>query len=100
MRGLSAPLSKFADDTKFCGSVDLFEGRKVLQRELDRLDQWAEAKCMRFNKSKCQVLHLAHNNRLGEQWLEKYLTEKDLGMLVDSQLNMSQQCDEVAKNKK
>ncbi|KAK4823323.1 hypothetical protein QYF61_000925 [Mycteria americana] len=30
--------------------------------------------------------------RLGEKWLESYLTKKDLEVLVNSQLNMSQQC--------
>ena len=62
-----------------------------------------EGSCMSFNKTKCQVLHFDHNNpmyhyRPGAEWLESCMGEKVLEVLVDRQLNMRQQCSQVAKS--
>ena len=64
-----------------------------------------KASCMRFNKKKCGVLPLGHNSPmehygLEAEWLGSCLMEKDLGVLVDSWLNMSWQCAQVAKEAK
>ena len=51
----------FSDDLDE-GIECTLKGRKALQEDLDRLDRWAQANCMKFNKAKCWVLCLGHNN--------------------------------------
>ncbi|KAJ7417295.1 rna-directed dna polymerase from mobile element jockey-like [Willisornis vidua] len=104
VRGLADPIarpliitleSKFTDDTKLGGVVNSPEGCAALQKDINRLERWAE-NCLKFNNGKCRVLHLGknpmHQHRLGDDLMESSSTEKDLGILVDNKLSMSQQC--------
>ena len=89
-------LSKLADNTKLY-TADSLESREALQRDLDKLEGWAVTNCMKFNKTKCHILHLGQNNpgytcSLGDERLESSPTDRELGALADSKLNLSQQC--------
>jgi len=82
------------DNTKLSGVVETLEGREAIQKDLDRLDKWARVKLMKFNKTKCKVLHLHWGNhqyqyRLRDEGTESSPTEKGLGVLVDENLDMS-----------
>lgn len=84
--GIECTVSKFTDDTKLGGVADTSEGCAAIQQDLNSLESWAGRNLMKYNKGKCRVL-----------LLESRVGERDLKVLIDSWMTMSQHCALVAK---
>ena len=94
-------VKKFADDTKIGQSMATDEDRQKLVMALRNLHSWAETWGMEFNAGKCKVMHFGINNprhqySMGGQVLETTEEEKDIGMVVTSNLKPSRQCAKAA----
>lgn len=45
------------------GEVDASEVRAILQRDMDRLEEWASKNCVKLKNEKCKVLPLGWANQ-------------------------------------
>lgn len=100
--GIISKISMFADDTKLGTSVADSDRVRDLQRDLDRIGEWSDTWAMPFNTDKCRVMHIGRTNAqnryemLGQQ-IQPSNVEKDLGVLISSDLKSTVQCLEVEK---
>ena len=98
-----ALIRKFADDTKIARVVENEAQARELQRDIDRLVQWAKTWGMQFNVKKCKVMHCGRKNRrfeykMGDEKLEEVEEEKDLGVWIHSSMKPSTQCERAANS--
>ena len=93
-----SPLSLFADDSKIFTTIrsdDPNIGAEALQKDLDTIRDWAKKWKMEFNVDKCKIMHLGKNNpkfnySMDGSNLNETLKEKDLGVIID--LNLDFEC--------
>ena len=85
----------FADDTKIFSPVSNTEDREKLQNDVDSLYVWSDKWQLRFNVSKCKVLHIGSTyphykysikSIDGTVQLDEIGLEKDLGVHIDPEL--------------
>jgi hypothetical protein len=79
----------FADDTKIVQPVNNDSDRQKLQQNIDNMYRWSVKWKMKFNPSKCAVLHFGYSNKqhhyhLHDQPIESMGFQKDLGVTVNT----------------
>ena len=106
-----SPLSLFADDSKIFARIlaenrkrltRIINGNEILQRDLNTVREWAIKWKMEFNVDKCKIMHLGkknpkHTYNMGGSELAVTREERDLGVLIDDQLNFDKHIRGIVK---
>jgi len=95
--GVVSHILKFADDFKIFGKVVEVTDVNQLEKDLDVIVDWTEKWQMKMNTDKCKVMHIGGNNAnheysmLGHK-LQVVEREKDLGIMLSSDMKSVEQC--------
>ncbi len=88
---------RFADDTEIGPTISTGEDARALREDLNKLAAWSDKWQMSFNINKCSVLSVGTRNPLHEYSsdsaaISRTDCERDLGVLVNSDLKLREQC--------
>ena len=91
---LECEASLFADDAKIYRAIRTADDAEALRRDMKRLEEWSNKWLLTFNANKCKTMHIGFNNMrydymLNDRILDKTEAEKDLGILISSNLKPS-----------
>ena len=100
--GIKSICKIFADDTKLYNSHN---NHITIQKDLLAFLEWSEKWLLKFNKSKCSVLHMGKNNNRHKYYMDKDHTEelktteyeKDVGVTFSGDLKFNKHMNNVIK---
>ena len=90
----------FADDIKVFKDISDIEGNKILQNDMQELENWSDKWLLRFHPDKCKVLSAGkqktqqYRYTLCNKELQYSNKEKDIDVVVDNQLNFEDHMNE------
>ena len=95
--GVTGKILKFADDTKLSTITKEIGDKQNLQDYIDKLVKWSEKWHKLFNFGKCKYLHIRPGNtsmyyEMGGTILSITVKEKDLGVTMNANMKVSEQC--------
>ena len=97
---ITTNIRMFADDTKLWHKISTTLDSQLLQNDLNSLEKWSTIWQLKFNPSKCKVMHVGHDvdtryfvtNGKSREELVSVEEEKDLGVHFSKDLKVGTQC--------
>ena len=87
----------FADDTKVFKNIQNMMDSNILQNDLNIMSLWSDTWLLKFHPDKCKHMNISSNKNininnydLGNTNLEHINSEKDIGVIIDSQLKFEE----------
>lgn len=100
-------IKMFADDTKISLPISCTQDAQILQDDIHKLEDWSKEWLLKFNPTKCKVMHCGKGNPKAKYFMEgedgraceveETVVEKDLGVHVSSTLKPTFHCQKAAK---
>ena len=95
----------FADDAKIFRAITCKEDSLKLQDDIVNLEEWSDKWLLKFHPDKCHLLTLgkienimySHRYQVGEKEIEHTFVEKDLGVIMDSDLAFAEHMTQKVK---
>ena len=101
-------IALYADDTKIWRPITCENDHRILQTDIDYLNEWATQNKMKFHPKKCKVVSICNrpsplwmlpfivfNYSLGQSILQYADCEKDLGVHVNPKFNFNAHCEHL-----
>ena len=102
----NSDLYLYADDLKIFNEIKGEEDIETLQQDLEKLYDWSQYSLLTFHPDKCVVMRIAKNQKklatkpyynMDDTRLKTVEQEKDLGVVVDSQLKFEEHITRIVK---
>ena len=102
--GITGRILKFADDNKLLRQTKEIGDKRKLLDDIDKLFRWSEKGRCILHFGKCKCLHTGPGNtgmnyEMGGTILSKTVNENDLGVAMNANMKVSEQC-RIAASKK
>jgi hypothetical protein len=101
--GIESTVRLFADDSVVYRNIKTQEDREILQRDLDRIDNWVKENEMSLNVKKCAIVKFGRIKTnpgtyfLGQEEIELRGSYKYLGFILDSQCDWKENTNNAVK---
>jgi len=94
----------YADDTKVSREVDSAQQCTILQTDQNQIHTWSDTWQLKFNSTKCKIMHTGHMNTGAKYSMKEHGTEvvlksssekQDLGEWIDDNLKFTSLAEHV-----